>query len=308
MLEVYATFAERDLAIPVIKGPKPAGERFPGAVDTLSIEAMMQDGKALQAGTSHFLGQNFAKAQNIKFASVSGAEEFCWTTSWGVSTRLIGALIMTHSDDDGLVVPPRIAPHHAVILPISRTDEERAAVLEACRGLEASLVAASFAGEAIRVKTDARDIRGGDKVWQYVKQGVPVRIEIGPRDLAAGVGSVCRRDRGPKEREAIPLAELPARLPAILAEMQQGMFERAVAFREARSVRLGSADELTRYFGRDDAGFAWVHVADDPAVAAVLDPLKVTVRCIPMDGPDEPGKCVVTGREVGRRSVLARAY
>ena len=243
MLEVYATFAERDLAIPVIKGPKPAGERFPGAVDTLSIEAMMQDGKALQAGTSHFLGQNFAKAQNIKFASVSGAEEFCWTTSWGVSTRLIGALIMTHSDDDGLVVPPRIAPHHAVILPISRTDEERAAVLEACRGLEASLVAASFAGEAIRVKTDARDIRGGDKVWQYVKQGVPVRIEIGPRDLAAGVGSVCRRDRGPKEREAIPLAELPARLPAILAEMQQGCLSGRLP--SARPARCGSVRRMS---------------------------------------------------------------
>ncbi len=308
MLEVYATFAERDLAMPVIKGPKPAGERFPGAVDTFSIEAMMQDGKALQAGTSHFLGQNFARAQNIKFASVSGAEEFCWTTSWGVSTRLIGAVIMTHSDDDGLVLPPRIAPHHAVLLPISRTDEERTAVLEACRTLEANLAAGGFAGGPVRVKTDARDIRGGDKVWQHVKQGMPVRIEIGPRDLAAGTASVSRRDRGPKEREAIPLAELPGRLPTILGEIQQGLFDRAAAFREARSVRLGSAAEVTEYFGRDDAGFAWVHVADDPAIAALLDPLKVTVRCIPMDGPDEPGMCVVTGREVPRRSVLARSY
>jgi prolyl-tRNA synthetase len=308
MLDVYATFAERDLAMPVIKGPKPAAERFPGAVDTLSIEAMMQDGKALQAGTSHFLGQNFAKAQNIKFASASGAEEFCWTTSWGVSTRLIGAVIMTHSDDDGLILPPRIAPHHAVILPISRTDEERAAVLEACCQLQGALAAASFANEPVRVKTDARDMRGGDKVWQHVKQGVPVRIEIGPRDLAAGAASVCRRDRGPKEREAIPLAELPARLPAILAEIQQGLFDRAAAFRTAKSVRLGSTAEVTAHFGRDDAGFAWVHVADDPAVAALLDPLKVTVRCIPQDGPDEPGKCIVTGRDVSRRSVLARSY
>ena len=308
MLDVYATFAERDLAMPVIKGPKPAGERFPGAVDTLSIEAMMQDGKALQAGTSHFLGQNFAKAQNIKFASASGAEEFCWTTSWGVSTRLIGAVIMTHSDDDGLILPPRIAPHHAVILPIFRTDEERAAVLEACCQLQGALAAASFAGEPVRVKTDARDMRGGDKVWQHVKQGVPVRIEIGPRDLAAGAASVCRRDRGPKEREAISLADLPARLPAILAEIQQGLFDRAAAFRTAKSVRLGSTAEVTAHFGRDDAGFAWVHVADDPAVAALLDPLKVTVRCIPQDGPDEPGKCIVTGRDVSRRSVLARSY
>jgi len=308
MLDVYATFAERDLAMPVLKGPKPAAERFPGAVETLSIEAMMQDGKALQAGTSHFLGQNFARAQNIKFAGPTGAEEFCWTTSWGVSTRLIGAVIMTHSDDDGLVLPPRIAPQQAVILPISRSDEERRAVLEACRTLERTLGAASFAGEPVRVKTDARDLRGGDKVWQHVKQGVPVRIEIGPRDLAAGTASVTRRDRGPKEREAIPLAELPGRLPAILAEMQQGLFERAAACREARSVRLGSAAEVHAYFGRGDAGFAWVHVADDPAVAAAFDPLKVTVRCIPQDGPDEPGQCIVTGRAVPRRSVLARAY
>jgi prolyl-tRNA synthetase len=308
MLEVYATFAERDLAMPVLKGPKPSAERFPGAVDTLSIEAMMQDGKALQAGTSHFLGQNFAKAQNIKFAGPSGVEEFCWTTSWGVSTRLIGAVIMTHADDDGLVLPPRIAPHHAVILPIARTDEEKAAVLEACRRLETTLTATTYADESIRVKTDARDIRGGDKVWQHIKQGVPVRIEIGPRDLAAGTASVCRRDRGPKEREAIPLAELPTRLPAILEEIQRGLFDRAASFRKARSVELSSTAEVVDYFSRDDAGFAWVHVADDPAVAAQFDPLKVTVRCIPMNGRDDPGTCIVTGQPVSRRSVLARSY
>ncbi len=308
MLEVYATFAERDLAIPVIKGPKPAGERFPGAVDTLSIEAMMQDGKALQAGTSHFLGQNFAKGQNIKFAGPTGVEEFCWTTSWGVSTRLIGAVIMTHSDDDGLVLPPRIAPEHAVILPIARTDEERTTVLAACQTLAAALASTAYAGGPIRVKTDTRDIRGGDKVWHHIKQGVPVRIEIGPRDLAAGAASVCRRDRGVKEREAVPLAELPARLPVILDEIQRGLFERAAAFRDAHTVTLGSATEVTDYFAKDDAGFAWVHVADDPAIAALFDPLKVTVRCIPIDGPDEPGTCIVTGQRVSRRSVLARSY
>jgi prolyl-tRNA synthetase len=269
---------------------------------------MMQDGKALQAGTSHFLGQNFARAQNIRFASVTGSEEFCWTTSWGVSTRLVGAVIMTHADDDGLVLPPRIAPHHAVILPIARSDEERSAVVEACRQLEGALAAATFAGGPVRVKTDARDIRGGDKVWQHVKQGVPVRIEIGPRDLAAGTASVSRRDRGPKEREAIPLADLPARLPVMLDAIQRELFERAAAFRAARTVRLESAAEVEAAFGREDAGFALVHVADDPAVGALLDPLKVTVRCIPMEGADEPGRCIVTGREVSRRSVLARAY
>jgi len=312
MLDVYATFAERDLAMPVVKGPKPAAERFPGAVDTFSIEAMMQDGKALQAGTSHFLGQNFAKAQNIKFAGTSGAEEFCWTTSWGVSTRLIGAVIMTHSDDDGLVLPPRIAPVQVVVLPIHRTDEEKATVLEACRKLEAALAAALFGDEPIRVKVDARDLRGGDKVWQHVKQGVPIRIEIGPRDLAAGAGSVTRRDRGPKERVAIPLAEMPVRAAAMLEEIQAGLFERAQAFRAERSVRLGSAAEVREFFGAGEGGgrggFAHVHVADDPAVAAAFDPLKVTVRCIPMDGDDEPGTCIVTGAPVTRRSVLARSY
>jgi prolyl-tRNA synthetase len=315
MLDVYATFAERDLAMPVIKGPKPAGERFPGAVDTYSIEAMMQDGKALQAGTSHFLGQNFARAQNIKFANTAGVEEFCWTTSWGVSTRLVGAVIMTHSDDDGLVLPPRIAPVHVVLLPIHRNDAEREAVMAACRTLEAELAAERFADEPVRVRLDARDIRGGDKVWQHVKQGVPLRVEIGPRDLAAGVVSLSRRDRGPKEREAVPLVEFARRCPALLEEMQAGLFARAQAFRESHSVRLDSQAAVLDHFGAGDGGtsgritgFAHVHVADTPEVTAALDPLKVTVRCIPMDGPDEPGTCVITGQPVPRRSVLARAY
>jgi prolyl-tRNA synthetase len=313
MLEVYATFAERDLAMPVIKGPKPAAERFPGAVETYSIEAMMQDGKALQAGTSHFLGQNFARAQGIKFADKSGVEEFCWTTSWGVSTRLIGAVIMTHSDDDGLVLPPRIAPTQVVLLPIHRTDEERETVLAACRTLQAELAAQRFGDEPIRVKIDARDMRGGDKVWQHVKQGVPIRVEIGPRDLAAGAASVTRRDRGAKERTAVPLAAFPGQAAGLLAEIQQGLFDRAAAFRAERSVRLDSAADVHDFFGAGEGiggkgGFVHVHVADDPAVAAAFDPLKVTVRCIPLAGADEPGTCVVTGQPVARRSVLARSY
>ena len=313
MIDVYATFAEWDLAMPVIKGPKPAGERFPGAVDTYSIEAMMQDGKALQAGTSHFLGQNFAKGQGIKFQNSAGVEEFCWTTSWGVSTRLIGAVIMTHSDDDGLVLPPRIAPQQVVLLPIARTDEERTQVLEACRMLERELRAQTFADEPVRVTIDARDIRGGDKVWQHIKQGVPLRVEIGPRDLAAGTVSLCRRDRGPKEREAVPLTEFAPRVPALLSEIQQALFDKAQAFRDAGTVRLDSSAAVIDYFSagdneRSQAGFARVHVADDPAVMEILDPLKITVRCIPMEGNDDPGTCIVTGQPVTGRSILARAY
>lgn len=275
----------------------------------------MQDGKALQAGTSHFLGQNFAQAQGIKFSNSSGVEEFCWTTSWGVSTRLIGAVIMTHADDDGLALPPRIAPTQVVLLPIHRTDEERAAVLACCRQLEANLADLRFGDEPIRARIDARDMRGGDKVWQHVKQGVPLRVEIGPRDLAAGAVSVSRRDRGPRERTAMPLAQFVAEAAGLLDEVQRGMFDRARAFREQHSVRLDSTAAVVEFFERPaekgtavQGGFAHVHVADDPAVTAMFDPLKVTVRCIPIDGNDDPGTCIVTGRPVKGRSVLARSY
>ncbi len=198
MLDVYADFAENWMAMPVIKGRKTAGERFPGAVDTLSIEALMQDQKALQAGTSHFLGQNFAKAQDIKFQDESGELSHAWTTSWGVSTRLVGGLIMTHADDDGMVVPPKLAPAHVAILPIYKSDEERAEVLPYCESLKAELEGQSYDGVRVRVKLDDRDIRGGDKKWQWVKRGVPIRVEIGPRDVAGCGAFVSRRDIGGK--------------------------------------------------------------------------------------------------------------
>ena len=185
MLDVYADFAENFMAMPVVKGEKTAGERFPGAVTTLSIEAMMQDRKALQSGTSHFLGQNFSKAQEIKFQDQQGQEVYAWTTSWGVSTRLVGALIMTHSDDDGLVLPPKLAPKQVVILPIHRNDEDQSKVRKYCDELKQSLEAESFAGRSIRVAIDDRDLRGGEKTWQHIKRGVPIRAEVGPRDVAS---------------------------------------------------------------------------------------------------------------------------
>ncbi len=202
------------MAMPVIKGEKTAGERFPGAVNTYAIEAMMQDRKALQAGTSHFLGQNFARAQEIKFQDENGQEVLAWTTSWGVSTRLIGGLVMTHGDDDGLVLPPKLAPAHVVILPIYRSDDERAAVMPYCATLEQELAAQTYEGEPIRVRIDNRDIRGGDKKWQWVKRGVPVRAEIGPRDVAGGKVSFGRRDSTGKVRVAAGRIRRPHRQDA----------------------------------------------------------------------------------------------
>lgn len=320
MLNVYSTFAERDLAIPVVRGPKPACERFPGAEETYSIEAMMQDCKSLQAGTSHFLGQNFSRAQEIKFSNTDGNEEFCWTTSWGVSTRLIGAVIMTHSDDDGLVLPPRIAPMHVVVIPIHRSPEERDAVLAACQRVKTLVADLQFAGEPIRLRIDSRDMRGGDKVWQYIKQGVPIRLEIGPRDVAAGAVSVSRRDQPPRTKTSMPLEEFVLTLPSVLEEIQQQLYDRALAFRDLHTQSFDSKEAVVAFFTPPDSGnrksqepmlhggFARVHVADDPRVNEVFDPLKVTVRCIPMDGDDEPGFCIITGLATRRRSILAKSY
>tara|TARA_Y100000766_G_scaffold56967_1_gene46441 strand:+ start:63 stop:1562 length:1500 start_codon:yes stop_codon:yes gene_type:complete len=311
MLDIYATFAEQDLAIPVWKGPKPSSERFPGAVETYSIEAMMQDGKALQAGTSHFLGQNFAKAQNITFTDKTSQEAFCWTTSWGVSTRLIGGLIMTHADDDGLVLPPRIAPEQIVLLPIYRSDEDQSSVMNCCHKIKDQLEQSQWRNENIRVTIDDRDMRGGDKVWQHIKQGVPVRVEIGPRDLAAGTVSIARRDEPPKQKLSMPLEDFPKKAAALLESVQANVLKKAVDFRDSQSSRIDTKAEVSEFFDvsqQDTAGFAYVHVADDPAVAEALDPLKVTVRCTPMDWDEEPGKCLYTGKSVSRRSVISRSY
>jgi len=312
MLDVYATFAEEFMAMPVVKGEKTAGERFPGAVNTYSIEAMMQDKKALQAGTSHFLGQNFSKAQEIKFLSAAGQEEFAWTTSWGVSTRLIGALIMTHSDDDGLVLPPKLAPAQIAILPIFRNDEEKATVLEYCKSLERELTAQQYASEPIRVLVDAREMRGGEKSWLYVKRGVPVRLEIGPRDVAAGGVFCARRDKAPNEKTSLPRGEFVAGASQLLNEIQTNLFQKAAEFRTANTRKIDTQADFDAFFGAADddtkGGFAWVHCTDDKAVDAMLKERKLTVRCIPLDGEDEPGKCLFTGQPVTRRAVIAKAY
>jgi prolyl-tRNA synthetase len=313
MLDVYADFAENTMAMPVIRGEKTPGERFPGAVNTYSIEAMMQDRKALQAGTSHFLGQNFSRAQQIKFQSQQGQEEFAWTTSWGVSTRLVGGLIMTHSDDDGLVLPPKLAPKQVVLLPIYRNDEERSQVLAYVQRLKADLEGQRYDDQPLRVMVDDRDIRGGEKNWHHVKRGVPLRVEVGPRDMAENAVMAARRDTG--EKVKTPRDQFVAEASATLAAMQQGLFERALAMREAHTRRIDSLDEFRDFFTPSNSqqpeihgGFALCHWHDDPAVDQLLKELKVTIRCIPLDAPEESGQCVITGKPSQRRVIFAKAY
>jgi prolyl-tRNA synthetase len=310
MLDVYSDFAENYIAMPVIRGEKSAAERFPGAVSTWTIEAMMQDGKALQSGTSHFLGQNFARASQIKFLDDKGELQFAWTTSWGVSTRLIGGLIMTHSDDDGLVLPPRLAPAHVVILPITNKPESRDEVLKFCHALAAELRAQRYEDRNIEVELDLRDLRGGEKNWSWVKKGVPIRLEIGPRDVAQDAVFMARRDRPANEKQAMPRAQFVAELPKILGDMQNALLERAKQLRAKRTKEIDSKQDLYEYFkeGGEDAGFAMAHWSGDPEIEAKLkQDLSVTLRCIPLE-KSGPGTCPFTGKPSAQRVVFAKAY
>jgi prolyl-tRNA synthetase len=308
MLDVYTTFARDYMAMPVIPGEKTAGERFPGAVSTFTIEAMMQDKKALQAGTSHFLGQNFAKAQDIKYQTKTGALEHCWTTSWGVSTRLIGALIMTHSDDDGLVLPPKLAPKQVVIIPIWRKDDEAAEVIAYCKQLEKELKQQRYADEPVRVMIDARDMNGGERVWDQVKKGVPLRIEIGPRDMAKDSVFMGRRDKAPKDKLSLSRTDFVANIGNILGEVQDALYQRALAFREASTVKIDNVESFKQFFAGEGGGFAHAFAADDPGYADLLKELKVTARCIPIADNDELGTCIFTGTPNVKRIVFAKAY
>jgi prolyl-tRNA synthetase len=316
MLRVYETFARDWLALPVFTGEKSAGERFPGAVQTLCIEAMVQDRKAIQAGTSHFLGQNFSKASGIQFLSRENQQELAWTTSWGVSTRLIGTVIMAHGDDDGVILPPRVAPAHVVILPVTPKPESKDAVLEAVNQLAAQLRAQTFAGEPVRVEVDARDLGGGQKNWEWIKKGAPIRVEIGPRDLEKGSVAVARRDRGPKEKEFLPTNEFVGKVTETLQAIQDGLLARATAYRDANTVKLDTKEDFYAFFTPKNAdkpeihgGFALAHWDGSSEVEEqIKNDLKVTIRCIPFNAPDEPGQCIVSGRPSARRVVFAKSY
>ena len=304
ILDVYAEVAESVMAMPVIKGAKTRAEKFAGAVRSYSIEGMMQNGLALQAGTSHDLGQNFGKAFDVKFQSKAGQLEYVWQTSWGVSTRLIGGLIMSHSDDKGLVLPPRLAPIKSVLVPIYRKDEERSAVLEAAHRI----------AKETGAKVDDREGQSpGAKFFHWERRGVPCVMELGPRDLAAGNVVLKRRDTGSKE--VVPQAEIGAKLSATLAAMQDDLLRNAKERLKANTVVANSIGEVEEILNskvtaeRGGGKFVMAHVKDDPQCDARLKEFKATVRNIPLvDEFDGPGKCIVTGEPVDRRVVIAKSY
>jgi len=314
MLDVYRTFAEEWMAMPVLTGPKTEGQKFPGAVYTLCIEEMMQDRRALQAGTSHFLGQNFAKAFDVKFQNQSGQLEYAWATSWGVSTRLIGALIMSHSDDQGLVLPPRLAPIHVVIIPVGKV-EDRGPVVAAAQELATTLRSLPPSDwlnyDPLVVKVDDREqYQPGYKFNEWELRGVPVQVELGPRDLASGTCVLKRRDLPGKEAKemGVPLAKAPARIGELLRIIQDGLRERALKFREANTFPVDTYDEFKKKI-EEPGGFLLAHwdgtrETEDQIAAET----KATIRCVPFDRPKEFGRCIVTGKPSEGRVVFAKAY
>jgi len=302
MLRVYADFVENYMAVPVIRGVKTASERFAGAVDTYCIEAMMQDGKALQAGTSHFLGQNFAKAFDVKFSDKENKLEYVWATSWGVSTRLVGALVMAHSDDEGLILPPRVAPVQVVIIPIYK-GEERKDLLDA-KGRE---IAAVLKKAGIRVKFDHNDNnRPGWKFAEYEKKGVPVRIALGLRDLDNHSVEIARRDT--REKKNFPIEGLVENIEKMLSEIQDAMYQKALAFRDALITKTDSWDEFVRLLD-EKGGFISAHWdGTTETEEAIKEQLKATIRCIPLNNPAEDGVCIYSGKPSKERVLFARAY
>ena len=302
MIKVYADFAEKYMALPVIVGHKSENERFAGAVDTYTIEAMMQDGKALQSGTSHFLGQNFAKAFDVQFATKEGTLDYVWATSWGVSTRLMGALIMAHSDNNGLVLPPALAPIQVVMIPIYKGEEELAKMTE-----ELEKIAAPLRAKGISVKVDNRDnVRSGFKFAEYELKGVPVRLVMGPRDLANGTIELMRRDTLVKE--SVSVEGIVENVEKILADMQTSIFEKAKAHRDDMITKVDTWEEFKEVL-ETKGGFIYAHWdGTTETELAIKEATKATLRCIPLDSPEEDGVCVFSGKPSKRRVIFAKNY
>lgn len=302
MMHIYAEFAENFMAIPVVKGTKSESERFAGAVETYCIEALMQDGKALQAGTSHFLGQNFAKAFDVKFAAKDGKLDYVWATSWGVSTRLMGALVMTHSDDNGLVIPPKLAPDQVVIIPIYRSEEQYQMVCEA-----AEKIVAELRMHNIRVKFDKRDThKPGWKFNEYELKGVPVRIAIGPKDLENNTVEIARRDT--LSKEVVNREKVSSTVVELMDEIQKNLFKKAASFREEHITEVDTFDQFKEVL-ENKGGFISAHWDGSAETEeAIKEATKATIRCIPLDAKQESGKCVYSGKPSKQRVLFAKAY
>ena len=302
MIDIYATFAEKFMAMPVIQGLKSANERFAGALETYCIEALMQDGKALQAGTSHFLGQNFAKAFDVKFSTKEGKLEYVWATSWGVSTRLMGALIMTHSDDNGLVLPPKLAPFQVVIVPIYKGEEQLAQISE-----EALKIRADLEANGISVKFDNRDThKPGWKFAEYEFKGVPIRIAIGPRDLENGTVEVARRDT--LEKETLQVSDLSNKVSNILEQIQENLYQKAATFRDDNTHHANSWEEFKKLIAKD-AGFVYAHWDGTAETEQkIKEETKATIRCIPINNKLEEGSCIYSGKPSSKKVLFAKAY
>jgi prolyl-tRNA synthetase len=316
ILDLYERFVRDHLAIPVFTGAKSESEKFPGAVETLTLEAMVQDRKAIQAGTSHFLGQNFARASGIQFQDREGKQEFGWTTSWGMTTRLVGTLVMMHGDDDGLVLPPRIAPTQMVILPITPKEDTRVRILETCDALALQLRGKQFEDSPIEVEVDRRDLGGGVKNWEWIKKGVPIRVEIGPRDLEKSAVAVSRRDQPIKSKESMSIQEFAAQVPEMLMLIQKHLYHRAQKFQEENTRVIDSKRDFYDFFTSENptkpeihGGFALAHWNGAREIEEqIKNDLKVTIRAIPLDDSSEPGQCIFTGEPSARRVIWAKSY
>lgn len=316
MLETYRQFIEEILAVPVILGEKSPGERFPGAVNTFTLEAMMQDRKALQAGTSHYLGQNFAKGFSIRFSNKEGQTEYAYTTSWGTSTRMVGALIMCHSDDDGLRLPPRVAPFHVVIVPVVPKPEHEESVLAYAEELSKKLQSAQFYGKELSVYIDKREKRGGEKNWEWIKKGVPIRIEVGPRDLESSSLILYRRDRPHKEKLQLSKEDLVQKVLNFLEEIQRGYYQQALEFQRAHTkTDIETFEDLKKFFTPKNGekpeihgGFVLAKWCGDEATEKLLDEQKVTIRCLPLKQSGTEGKCILTGKKSSLDAIFAKSY
>ncbi len=308
MLEIYVDFAQNRLSIPSIKGEKTEKERFPGALSTLTFEMMMQDGKALQGGTSHFLGQNFSKVSKITFSDSEGAIKHPWTTSWGITTRMIGGLIMVHADDDGLVLPPKIAPIHVVIFPLVHRAETKNSLMTYCTSLRKKLSALPYADSFLKVSIDERDMRSGEKAWDWIKKGVPIRIEVGMRELESGLLTIKKRTKNHRETETQTEEELLKTVPKQLDEMQETLLKKAELFRDSHLVKIDTQEDFYTFF-HSEKGFAFAHWSGDPKIEEkVAKELGVTIRCIPEELEKTEGICPFSGEKSAQRVIFAKSY